>query len=102
MHELCEKGGQNFILLWLIYVRFLIYFDEDRCVICSKIFYIPLLFVHLTVFLFQCVRQIIGCKERHRVCCLQICDNPRGFLVKSLLASIFDEITCELIHKTSI
>ena len=68
-----------------------------------RFFYIPLLFVNLTVFLFQCVRQIHGCKEGHLVCCLQIWDNPRGFLVKSLLAFIFDlnEITCELVQRTS-
>ena len=86
------------------YIRFFIYFDDDRYVICSKIFYRPLLFVNLTVFLFQCVRQIHGYKEGHLVCCLQIWDNPRGVLVKSLLAFIFDlnEITCGTVHKTSI
>ena len=64
-----------------------------------RFFYIPLLFVNLTVFLYQ----IHGCKEEHLVCCLQIWDNPRGFLVKYLLAFIFDlnEITPALIHKTS-
>ena len=68
-----------------------------------RFFYIPLLFVNLTVFIFQCVRQIHGCKEEHLDCCLQIWDNPRGFLVKSLLAFIFDlnEITCGSVHKTS-
>ena len=76
-----------------------------QCVICSKlkICYIPLLFVNLTGFLFQCIRQIHDCKEGHFVCCLQIWDNPGGFLVKFLLAFIFylNEITCESVHKTN-
>ena len=95
MHELCETSGQ----MWLYRV-----FDEDRCFVCSKIFYIPLLFVNLLVFLFQYVKQIHGCKEGDLVCCLQIWDNPQGFLVKSLLAFIFylNENTCGSVHKTSI
>ena len=97
MHELFETSGLNFTLLWLYRV-----FDVLRFV-CSHISYISLLFVNLTVFIFQCVRQIHGCKEGHIVCCLQIWDNPRGFLVKISLAFIVDlnEITYELVHKTS-
>ena len=65
---------------------------------------ISLIFVNLKVCIFKCVRKIYGCKEGHLDCCLQIWDNPQGFLVKSLLAFIFylNEITPASIHKTSI